>query len=148
MLAAAVVAGCNFNATLPTSDPGLNAVADTQFRDLVGKRDEALIARMSSENKPADIVPQLPMMRDLVASTVPPAPKVVSTRKTTSTAGKFYDVLQDYDYADRVAHVTTHFKSEDGAWKVTGFFINVTMKPAAAPLPSPPETSSSAAPVA
>lgn len=138
VVAAVALAGCNFNMTMPTSDAGLNAEADAMYRDLAAGKDDAMIARMSAENDPEQVRSQLPMIRQLVGETTPPAPRVVQFQKTTSNAGQGYSVLQDYEYPDRVAHVDTNFKSENGGWKIHGFNVNVTMKaPQAGPTSEP-----------
>lgn len=136
--AAVALAGCNFNMTLPTSDPGLNAEADAMYRDLAAGKTDALLARMSAENNPEQVRSQIPMLRNLIGEATPPKPQVVQFQKTTSNAGQFYNVLQDYAYPDRVAHVSTNFKAEDGGWKVHGFNVNVTMTaPLTDPTPAP-----------
>ena len=132
-LVATGLAGCNFNATASTNDPALNAVADANFKDLAAGRDDAVVARLSSENDAAQVKAQLPMLRTLVGNAATPEPDVVQFQKTTSTAGQFYSVLQDYRYPDRVAHVQTNFKAESGAWKVMGFNVNVSMTGAVPP---------------
>lgn len=138
VVAAVALAGCNFNMTLPTSDAGLNAEADAMYRDLATGKTDALIARMTAENDPAQVRSQIPMIRQLIGEATPPAPQVIRCQKTTSNAGQFYSVLQDYEYPDRVAHVATDFKSENGGWKIHGFNVNVTMKaPQTDPTPDP-----------
>ena len=132
VVAAVALAGCNFNMTMPTSDPGLNAEADAMYRDLAAGKTDAMLARMSAENDPAQVRSQLPMLRKLISEATPPAPRVVQFQKTTSSAGQFYNVLQDYEYPDRIAHVATSFKAENGGWKVHGFNVNVQMKAEAA----------------
>ncbi len=124
--------GCNFHTTMPTSDPALNAEADALFEDLVLGRDDAVIARLSSANKPAEIRAQLPMLRSMVSEASPPEPTVVGTRKTSGTSGEVYEVQQDYAYSDRVVHAYTTLVKEGGGWKVQAFNINAQMKPSSA----------------
>ena len=124
--------GCNFQTTMPTSDPALNAEADALFEDLVLGRDDALIARMSSANKAEEIRAQLPMLRNMVGEAAPPEPTVAGTRKTSGTSGEVYEVQQDYAYPDRVVHAYTTLVKEGGAWKVQGFNVNAQMKPLSA----------------
>ena len=126
--AAVALAGCNFNMTMPTSDPGLNAEADAMYRDLAADRTDALLARLSAENDPAQVRSQLPMIRSLVGETTPPKPQVVRFQKTVTNGAQFYSVMQDYEYPDRVAHVATDFKAENGGWKIHSFNVNVQMK--------------------
>jgi hypothetical protein len=126
------LSGCNFHTTLPTSDPALNAEADALFEDLAHGRDDAVIARMSSANKPAEIRAQLPMLRNMVSEANPPEPTVVGTRKTSGTSGEVYEVQQDYAYPDRVVHAYTTLIKEGGSWKVQAFNINAQMKPSSA----------------
>lgn len=141
LTAAIALAGCNFQATLPAENPTLNAEAEAMFEDLAAGRDQALLARLSSENKPEVVSAQLPVLKNLIGNASPPKPKVTGYQQTNSTQGKFYAVAQDYAYADRVAHVQTNFVQRDGAWKVLGFNVNVTMTAA----PPPPVSAAPAA---
>lgn len=146
--AALLMAGCNFHATLPESNPELNAQADRLYRDLAAGREEAVVGVMSRETTPAATRVQLPMIRKLTGTETPPTPKVTGTQRLRSTDGDFYSVWQDYEYPNRVAHMATRFKDQDGEWKVFGFNVNVEMKPgvaaaedattAIAPTSSPP----------
>ncbi len=133
--AAATLAGCNFNATLPKSDPHLNAEAEATFADLAAGRDDAILARLSSANKPTEVKAQIPMLRNMIGHETAPEPKVTDYQSVTSTSGRFYIVGQDYVYPDRVAHVRTDFVREGDVWKLAGFNVNVTMTgtPANAP---------------
>jgi hypothetical protein len=136
LLAAAALASCNFNATLPKSDPALNAEAKATFADLVAGRESAILARLSSANKPADVKAQIPMLRNMIGHDTAPEPTVTGYQSMTSTSGRFYVVGQDYTYPDRVAHVQTNFVKEGDAWKVAGFNVNVTMTGAPAKAPA------------
>ena len=132
LAAALALAGCNFQAFDGGGDPALNAEAQANYGDLVAGRDDGLVARMSSENSPAAVRPQLPMLRKLIDTTSAPAPTVTGTQRVASTNGQFYVVNQDYAYPDRVAHVRTEFRKEGEIWKIRSFNVNMTMKPAAA----------------
>lgn len=126
-LAALVLAACNFHATLPTSDPVLNAEAEAFYDDLVAGRDDAVVARMLSENDPAQVKAQLPMLRDMIGDAAPPEPKLVQSRKSTGSQGETYELEQDYVYADRTVRVYSAMMREKGEWKVHTFNINVRM---------------------
>ena len=130
--AVSTLSACTFNATLPKSDPALNAEAKALFTDLAQGRDDAVIARMSSENSPDAIRAQLPMLKTMIGKEPVPEPKVVAFQSVTSSQGRFYLVQQDYAYPDRVAQAKTSFIKEGDVWKVQGFNVNVQMTPAAA----------------
>jgi len=124
---ATALASCNFNATLPKSDPALNAEAEANFADLAAGREEAILARLSSGNKPDEVRAQIPMLRNIISHDAPPEPTITGFQSVTSTQGRFYVVGQDYAYSDRVAHVQTRFIREGEGWKLMGFNVNVTM---------------------
>ena len=126
-LAALMLAACNFHATLPTSDPALNAEAEAFYGDMVAGRDDAVVARMVSENDAAEVKAQLPMLRGMIGDAPPPEPKLVQTRKTTGSQGETYELEQDYVYADRTVRVYSAMMREEGEWKVHTFNINVRM---------------------
>mgnify|MGYP001248595636 CR=1 FL=1 len=128
VLAGSLLTACNFQATLPKSDPALNAEAEATFGDLVGSRDDAILARMSSANDRATVGAQLPVLRKLTGDSPPPKAKVTGFQSVTSTEGRFYSVAQEYAYPDRLAHVQTTFIKEGEAWKVMSFNVNVVMK--------------------
>ncbi|MBX3476340.1 MAG: hypothetical protein KF910_01920 [Brevundimonas sp.] len=137
---AALVASCSYNATFDASDEALNAVADENFRDLAAGRNEAVLARLSSENSQDQARAQLPMLKGLLPDLEAPDPGVASSQKTKSNQGEFYAVRQDYAYPDRTARVETTFKKEGEGWKVRSFNVNVTMRPGAAPATKAGET--------
>lgn len=130
---ALLTSGCNFNATTSQSDPELNTRADALYRNLAAGRDADVAAQMSSDNDPAQVQAQLPMLRRLIGSATPPAPHVSWTQMMRSTGGSFYTVAQDYDYGDRIVHVETRFKGENDEWKVMAFNVNVRAKANALP---------------
>ena len=132
-LFALLTAGCNFNATTSQSNTELNGQAEALYRDLAAGRDDAVVARMSDANSPAQVRAQLPMLRRLIGQATPPAPAVVGTQTVRSTQGSFYSVGQDYAYADRLVHVETRFRGENEQWKVEAFNVNVRAKADAAP---------------
>ncbi len=106
------------------------------YADLTEGRDEALMARLSSGNDPAEVRAQLPMLRQFAPAGPPPEPKTVGWRANTGTGGQRYSLAQEYDYPDRLVRLDTFFLKEDGAWKVEGFNVNARMKPSAAEAPA------------
>ena len=129
-----LTAGCNFNTTTSESNAELNGQAEALYRELVAGQDDAIVARMSSENSPAQVRAQLPMLRRMIGSATPPTPTVSGTQTVRSTQGSFYAVGQDYSYADRLVHVETRFSGENDQWKVQAFNVNVRAKGDAAPM--------------
>lgn len=131
--AAALLAGCNYHATINANDPALNAEAEQHFKDIAASRDDAVVRRMSSENSADQVRAQLPMLRSMIPAGETPDPEFVGAEKTTSNEGQFYSLRQTYPYPDRTALVDTTFKKEGEEWMVRSFNINVRMRPAAAP---------------
>ncbi|MEN5114689.1 hypothetical protein ABE453_11735 [Brevundimonas diminuta] len=126
-VAALVLSACNFHATLPTSDPTLNAEAEAFYGDMIAARDDAVVARMTSENDAAEVKAQLPMLRGMIGDAATPEPKLVQSRKTTGSQGETYELEQDYVYADRTVRVYSAMMREKGEWKLHAFNINVRM---------------------
>jgi hypothetical protein len=118
---------CNFNVSTTLGNAELNGEAQDMYRELVTGEDEALIGRLSSANDPQAVRLQLDMLRDLVGTSAVPEPVVTGSRSSTTNAGRFYEVAQDYTYPDRVVTVSTTFIAEDGDWKVQGFHLNTNL---------------------
>lgn len=115
-----------------TASPDREAEARALLEDLVNDRDDALIAKMSSQVKPADVRAQLPFMKTMAPEGPVPQGQVTGWRANTGTGGTIYEVNQTYDYPDRVLVVNTVFRKEGETWKVLGFHIAPTMKAGAA----------------
>ena len=104
------------------------------YADLTEGRDDALLARMSSANDPAQVRAQLPMIRQFAPAGPAPEPKTIGWSANTGTAGQRYALAQEYDCPDRIVRTDTTFLKEAGVWKVEGFNVNARMKsPTAAP---------------
>lgn len=121
-----------------TASPDREAEARALLEDLVNDRDDALVAKMSSQVKPADVRAQLPFMKEMVPEGPTPQGQVTGWRANTGTAGTVYELSQTYDYPDRTLMVNTAFRKEGEAWKVLGFHIAPTMKAGAAAQPPIP----------
>lgn len=105
------------------------AEARALYSDLVEGRDDALVARMSSANNPADLRAQLPAIRTLAPSGPAPEPKSLGWQAQAGTDGQTYSLAQEYEYADRFIRTDTNFIKEGAVWKVLGFNVNARMKP-------------------
>lgn len=127
IVAAFSVAACQYNASLSRSNEELNEEADAVYRDLLAGEDEAIVARMSSENDPDQARSQLPMLRDIAGHDTAPEPVVLGSTETTSNLGRFYVVEQTYAYPDRQVHLATQFRRENEEWRLHAFNLNVQM---------------------
>ncbi|MGA0546260.1 hypothetical protein ACO2Q1_13380 [Brevundimonas sp. VNH65] len=111
-----------------TASPEREAEARALLEDLVADRDAALADKMSSLVDLAEVQAQLPFMKTLVPEGAVPPGKVEGWRANAGTGGSTYEMLQTYDYPDRVLRVSTVFRKEGGVWKVLSFHIGPTMK--------------------
>ena len=136
---AALLAGCNFNATTSMSNASLNTEAEAVLNDLVAGRDEAIVARMSSSNDPNQIRAQLPMLRTMLGDCQPTNPVVDGTQTNISNQGRTYVVAQTYSCPDRQVAVTSTFIQQGEVWKLHGFNVNANMAPVA-PRQTPDDT--------
>lgn len=130
LLAAFGLAACSMPSMAGDTDRAVEAKA--LYSDLVEGRDDALLARMSSGNNPAELRAQLPMIRSFAPSGPPPEPTTVGWRANAGTGGQQYSLAQEYEYPDRTIRTDTNFVKEGSAWKVLGFNVNARMKPGAA----------------
>ena len=142
-LAAFALGAC----TMPSLEGDADRAAEAKalYGDLVEGRDDALLARMSSVNNPAELRAQLPMIRSFAPSGPPPEPKTVGWRANTGTGGQQYSLAQEYEYPDRFIRTDTNFVKEGAVWKVLGFNVNARMKPGAAVPASAPAAPAPAA---
>ncbi|MBP8062493.1 MAG: hypothetical protein KAY29_01365 [Brevundimonas sp.] len=125
-------------------DPQRAVEAKALYEDLVGGRDDALLARMSSANDPATIRAQLPMIRKFAPAGPAPEPKSLGWSSNASTTGQRYALAQEYEYPDRFVRTDTTFLKEGAVWKVEGFNVNARMK--AGPAAAGPAPAASAEP--
>lgn len=131
LLAAFGLAACSMPNMAGDAERAAEAAA--LYADLVEGRDDALLARMSSANNPAELRGQLPMIRSYAPSGRPPEPKTVGWSSNAGTNGQHYSLAQEYEYPDRFIRTDTNFVKEGSAWKVLGFNVNARIKPGAAP---------------
>jgi len=120
--------------------------ATALYTYLVEGRDDALLARMSSDNDPATVRVQLPMIRTFAPAGPAPEPKSLGWRSDASTNGQRYSLAQEYEYPDRFVRTDTTFLKEGASWKVESFNVNARMKPAAAAAAAAPSAAPSAPP--
>lgn len=144
LLAAFGLTACS----MPTmeGDADRAAEAEALYGDLVAGRDDALLARMSSANNPAELRTQLPMIRSYAPSGQAPEPKTVGWSSNAGTNGQHYSLAQEYEYPDRFIRTDTNFVKEGAVWKVLGFNVNTRMKPGAAAPAEIPVAPTAAAP--
>lgn len=130
LLAVFGLAACS----MPTLEGDVDRAAEATalYADLVEGRDDALLARMSSVNNPAELRAQLPMIRSFAPAGPAPEPKSLGWRSYAGTNGQEYSLAQEYEYPDRFIRTDTNFVKEGAAWKVLGFNVNARMKPGAA----------------
>ena len=142
LLAVFGLAACS----MPTMEGDADRAAEAQalYGDLVAGRDDALVARMSSANNPADLRAQLPTIRSYAPSGPVPEPKTIGWQANAGTGGQQYSLAQEYEYPDRFIRTDTNFVKEGDGWKVLGFNVNTRMKPGAV---APAETSVAPTPV-
>lgn len=141
MSAALLTAACNFHASTSQANAELNQAAEVAYEDLVARRDDALVARMSPAVEPAQVRAQLPMMHDMVGASPPPAPSVAGVRSVASSQGAFYSVRHTYDYTDRTVTADTEFRKEAEGWAIVNFNVYTVLK-------AEPGTEAAAAPAA
>lgn len=115
-----------------TASPDREAEARALLEDLVNDRDDALVAKLSSQVKPADLRAQLPFMKSVAPKGPVPQGQVTGWGSNSGTGGTTYQISQTYDYPDRVLVVNTVFRKEGETWKVLGFHLTPTMKAGAA----------------
>jgi|APTNR8051073442_1049403.scaffolds.fasta_scaffold48007_2 hypothetical protein len=119
--------GCQYSASVSGSSAELNEEAEAVYDDLLAGDDAAIVARMSSDNDPAQISQQLPMLRDMVGFDRAPDPMVLSSTQQTSSAGRIYVVEQSYSHPDRIVVMRTQFLREGEDWRIQGLNLNVEM---------------------
>lgn len=144
LLAAFGLAACS----MPTMEGDADRAAEAQalYGDLVEGRDDALLARMSSANRPAELRAQLPMIRSFAPSGPAPEPKTLGWSSNAGTNGQHYSLAQEYEYPDRFIRTDTNFVKEGAVWKVLGFNVNARMKAGAAAPAEIPVAPAAAAP--
>jgi len=141
MSAALLMAACNFHASTSQANAELNQTAEAAYQDLVARRDDALVGRMSPVVEPAQVRAQLPMLHDMVGASPPPAPSVVGVRSVASSQGAFYSVRHTYDYTDKTVTADTEFRKEAEGWAIVNFNVHTVFK-------AEPGTEAAAAPAA
>lgn len=135
LAAAALLAGCQFNAVTSQGNAALDAEAIANYRDLVEGRNEAVLGRMSTANNPAQVQAQLPMLKTMAGDCLSASPAVAGTRSMVSNTGRTYGVTHVYTCPDRTVQVTSTFIKEGPSWKLQGFNVNANM--AAPPMEGP-----------
>lgn len=143
LVATTLLAGCQFNAFSSQSNEALNTQSVATFRDLIAGRDEALVARMSSQSSPEEVRAQLPQLKSLAGDCGTAMPRVIGTRSVVSNQGRSYTVSHSYDCPDRTVTTNATFITQDKQWKLQGFNLNAVMKPA-----TPGEAPDASAPTA
>ncbi len=127
LAAAALLAGCQFNAVISQGNAALDAEAIANYRDLVEGRNEAVLGRMSAANNPAQVQAQLPMLKTMAGDCLSASPAVTGTRSMVSNTGMTYGVTHVYTCPDRTVQVTSTFIKEGSSWKLQGFNVNANM---------------------
>jgi hypothetical protein len=131
LASAALLSACGLASA--TVSPEREAEARALLEDLVADRDAVLAGKMSSQVDPAQVQAQLPFLKTMVPEGVVPHGTVEGWRAYAGTGGSTYEMVQTYDYPDRVLRVSTIFRKEGGSWKVQNFHLGPTMKSGAQP---------------
>lgn len=133
----ASVAAC----TMPSMEASPERDRDAQLllEDIAADRDDALMAKMASQNDPAQIRAQLPFLKTLVPEGAPPQGVTRGWRANMGTGGTTYALTRSYEYPDRTLNVDTTFIKEGETWKVLGFHLSPTMKPVPAAATAGPD---------
>lgn len=120
------ISACGLPAATSSSERDQDA--QVLLEDLAAGRDDALVAKMSSENDPSQVRAQLPFIKTLVPEGPVPQGTTTGWRANAGTDGTTYALVRTYEYPDRTLNVETTFIKQADTWKVAGFNVSPTMK--------------------
>jgi hypothetical protein len=123
-VAALLLASCN----LLTRDQAVDARAQQAFAELWRRQDAQLLAQVDPGLKAAPQFPsQLAALERLTPTTAPKARKPISTSFVATGNTRLVSTVDEYDYGDRRALVSTQFYTADGgrSWTIRGLNVRV-----------------------